>query len=134
MNKILNYAVCGVMAAGLMIVAKLGLLHLDLPHYPGFNLSGQEGLKELGWTLVFGAAFGLSFGLLIKGVLPSGLLLAALVFSLVPFLVDVLALPLWRGEAVNSEVWHLIYKELHFYIYSLGLVFFGKQGGGKDSA
>lgn len=132
MNKILNYAVCGIMAAGLMIVAKLALMHASLPHYPPFYLSGHQGLRELGIDLGLGAVFGLVWGFLIKGVLPGSLWMAALVFSLVPFLVVVLALPLWRGGSINSEPWFLAYKEFHFFIYSLGLVFFGKQSGGKD--
>jgi hypothetical protein len=131
MNKAVNYAVCGLMAAGLMIVAKLGLMHLSLPHYPGFYLSGQEGLKELGISLAYGALFGLLWGLVVRGILPSGIFMAALVFSLLPFLVDVLALPLWRGGSVDTEPWYILYNELHFYIYSLGLLFFGRQSGGK---
>ncbi len=132
MNKLINYAVCGVLAAGIMLVARLGLMHLNLPHYPALVLSGQPGLHTLLTVLGFGAIFGLVWGLLVRGVLPSGVLAGALVFSLVPFLVNVLGLPLYHGESVDSEPWTLAYKELHYFLFSLGLVFLGRQAGGSD--
>ncbi|MES2201758.1 MAG: hypothetical protein V4498_05860 [candidate division FCPU426 bacterium] len=132
MNKLINYAVCGALAAGLMLVARLGLMHLNLPNYPALALSGQAGFHTLLWALGEGAIYGLAWGLLVRGVLPAGILAGALVFSLVPFLVNVLALPLWHGESVNSEPWPLAYKALHYFIFSLGLVFLGRQAGGSD--
>jgi hypothetical protein len=130
MNKLINYAICGILAGGIMLVARLGLMHLNLPHYPALVLSGQAGFRTLLEVLGEGALYGLVWGFLVKGVLPSNLLGAALVFSLVPFLVNVLAMPLWHGQPVDSEPWTLLYKELHYFIFSLGLVFLGGQSGG----
>jgi hypothetical protein len=131
MGKALNLAVLGLIAAGLMLVAKVGLMRLNLPHYPGVDLSGHEGLKTLAINFGLGACFALAFGFLVRPVLPSGLFMAALVFSIVPFIFFAMVLPMWRGGAMMSDTWQLLYMELHLYIFSLALVLLGKGGGGS---
>ena len=122
------------MAAALMLVARIGLMRLNLPHYEGVELSGHAGLLTLGKCLGFGAAFGIIYGFLIRSILPSGAPLAALIFSIVPFVVFSMALPMWQGGSMISDTWYLLYLELHWFIFSLALVFLGKGGGGGKSS
>ncbi len=129
----IRHAVAGVLAVTLMIVARIALSEAGhLPHYPGFELAGKEGLKELGLIIAFGAGYGLLYGWLVRPVLPSGWITPALVFTLVPFLVEALALPLYHGKAVVTQPWVLLYKFMHYFIFSLGLVFLGGKGGASS--
>jgi hypothetical protein len=129
-GKALNLVVLGLIAGALMLVAKLGLSRLSLPNYPTLSLSGHEGLQNMGINLALGAGFALLFGFLVKPVLPSGVLLAALVFSALPFVFFAMALPMWQGRPTLSDPWQLLYMELHLFIFSLALVLLGKGGGG----
>ena len=133
MGKTINLIVLGIIAGSLMVVAKIGLTHLNLPHYPGFALSGQEGLKILAIDMAFGALFAVLFGFLVRPILPSGALVAALIFSIVPFIFFAMVLPMWRGGAMMDDNWHLLYMELHLFIFSLALVLLGKGGGASKS-
>jgi hypothetical protein len=132
-GKILNLVVLGLIAGALMIVAEVGLMRLNLPNYPGVELSGHEGLKTLAINLGICAGFAVIYGFLVRPILPSGLLFAALIFSIVPFIFYAMVLPMWRGGAMQSDSWRLLYLELDLFIYSLALVLLGKGGGGKAS-
>ena len=115
-----------------MIVARLALNQSGLPNYPAFVLQGADGLRQLGETIAYGAGYGLLFGWLVRPVLPSGMITPALIFTLVPFIVDALALPLWKGQNVSTDAWPLLYKAMHYFIFSLGLVFLGGNSGSKS--
>lgn len=123
--------VTGILAAVIMTVAKVGLSRADLPHYPAFMLAGQEGLKSLGINLGIGGAFGLLYGLVVRPVLPSSRLIAAFIYSLVPFTFFAMAWPMYQNQPMESEPWKLLYMETHLFIYSLALVFLGKSAGGS---
>lgn len=133
MGKILNLIVLGVLASALMMVAKflLGQLHW-LPHYPGIEFNGNDGLRLLAEDMAAGAAFALVFGILVRPILPSTKLWAALIFSVLPFLFFSMAWPMWRGRAILSDSWQLLYMELDFFIYSLALVMLGQGGSKKE--
>jgi hypothetical protein len=135
LGKTINLAVLGVVSAALMLVARVGLTHLGLPHYTGVELSGHEGLKSLGLCLAYGALFAIVYGFLVRPILPSGLLMGGLVFSILPFVAFAMGLPMWRGEAMVSDTWTLVYIALHWYLFSLALVLLGgsRGGGGKAS-
>lgn len=128
-----KHAIAGVLAAALMIVARIALSESQLPHYPGFALHGPAGLKQLGIIVAFGAGYGVVYGWLVRPVLPSGWIMPALIFTLIPFLVEALALPLYQNRPAVTEPWVLLYKALHYFIFSLGLVFLGGKSGGGSS-
>ena len=134
MGKVVNLVVLGLIAAGLMIVARVGITRLGLPHYSGIELSGHAGLVTLARGLGFGALFAVAYGYVVKSVLPSGLIYAALVFSIVPFIVFSMALPMWQGGAMVNDTWDLLYIEMHWFIFSLALVLLGKSGGGSKTS
>jgi len=133
MGKIVNLVVLGLIAAGLMLVAKVGLMRLGLPNYPGVDLNGHEGLKTLAVNMALGAGFAVVYGMLVRPILPSGALVAALIFSIVPFIFFAMVLPMWRGGSMLGDTWHLLYMELHLFIFSLALVLLGRGGGSKSS-
>jgi hypothetical protein len=127
----IRHFIAGILAAALMIVAKMALGHAALPHYPGFELSGKAGLMILGQDLGAGAVLGLLYGLFVRPVLPSSILFAALIFSVVPFVLFSMAWPMYEGRAVVKEPWTLLYWELDFFIYSFALALLGKPSGSK---
>jgi hypothetical protein len=131
-GKILNLIVLGLMAAAVMMVAQFLLMKLGLPNYPGIELYGSRGLKLLCKDLASGAGFALIFGFLVRPILPSGKLMAALIFSIVPFIFFVMVWPMWRGRPIVTDTWYLIYQELDVFILSLVLVLLGKSGGSKE--
>jgi hypothetical protein len=133
MGKTVNLIVLGFIAAGLMLVAKIGLMRLNLPHYDGVIMSGREGLKVLGVNMALGAGFAIVYGFLVRPILPGGAILAALIFSIVPFIFFAMAWPMYRGGAMMDDSWHLLYMELELFIFSLALVLLGKGGGGGKS-
>ena len=128
MGKIVNLVVLGIIAAGLMLVAELGLTRLNLPQYPGLYLTGSAGLRQLAVQFGLGALFAVAYGLLIKPILPSAVLPAALVFSLLPFICLTMVWPLYKGGAVESGSFRLLYTELSLFIYSLALILLGRNG------
>ncbi len=136
MKNLVHFAVAGVIAAALMALLKVVLTQQgDLVlrwHYPAFELVGASGLDRLLTLLLFGAAYGLLYGLLLKDLLPSGHLVRALCLGCVPTLVDALVLPLRRGQGALRDPWELLWLFAHWTFYALCLTFFvGTKGAGK---
>jgi hypothetical protein len=136
MKSLLHYAVAGVIAAATMVLVKLMLTQqpaLAAYHYPGFELAGQEGLKKLATFALFGAAYAAAYGLLLKALIPGGLIIGSLALGAVPTLVSALVLPMYHGEAALKEPWTLAWLYIHWTIYALCLLFIagGKSGGKK---
>lgn len=138
MKSVIHFAVAGVIAAAMMVLLKLLLTQqaaLAGYHYPAFDLAGQEGLRKLAQFAVYGAAYAVVWGLLLKALLPGGLILGPLALGAVPTLVSALVLPLYYGGAALREPWVLAWLYLHWVFYSLCLLFIaGGKGGGKRSS
>jgi hypothetical protein len=134
MKSILHFAIAGVIAAAMMVLLKLLLSQqavlLATYHYPPFDLAGQEGLRRLARFAVFGAAYAVAFGLVLKVLLPGGLILGSLALGCVPTLVSALVLPLYRGLPALKEPWTLLWLFAHWTFYALCLLFIT---GGKAS-
>jgi hypothetical protein len=136
MKSLVHYAVAGVIAAAMMVLVKLMLTQqaaLAAYHYPGFELAGQEGLRKLATFALFGAAYAAAYGLLLKALIPGGIILGSLALGAVPTLVSALVLPMYHGEAALKEPWTLAWLYIHWTIYALCLLFIagGKAGGKK---
>jgi hypothetical protein len=135
MKSVLHYAIAGVIAAAMMVLLKLLLTQqaaLLAYHYPGFELAGQEGLKKLATFALFGAAYAAAYGLLLKSLIPGGMIVGSLALGMVPTLVSALVLPLYHGEAALKEPWTLAWLYIHWTFYALCLLFIaGGKGGGK---
>ena len=139
MKSVVHSAVAGVIAAAMMVLLKLLLTQqpvlVQAWHYPPFDLAGQEGLRKLAQFALFGAAYAAAWGLLLKALLPGGLILGPLALGAVPTLVSALVLPLYYGGAALREPWPLAWLYLHWVFYSLCLIFIaGGKGGGKRSS
>ncbi|HXB96931.1 MAG TPA: hypothetical protein VNZ54_02695 [bacterium] len=138
MKNLIHFAVAGVIAAAIMVLLKLLLSQqpsLAAYHYPAFDLAGQEGLKKLGIFALFGAAYAVAYGLLLKALLPGGLLFGSLALGAVPTLVSALVLPMYHNEAAIRDPWTLLWLYVHWTVYSLCLVFIaGGKGGGKKNS
>jgi hypothetical protein len=138
MKNLIHFAVAGVIAAAIMVLLKLLLSQqavLVAYHYPPFELAGQEGLRKLGVFVLFGAAYAVAYGLLLKALLPGGLLLGSLALGAVPTLVSALVLPMYHNEAAIRDPWTLCWLYVHWTAYSLCLVFIaGGKGGGKKNS
>ncbi len=138
MKKTLDYAIAGVIAAALMVMLKLLLSQqagLGAYHYPGFALAGEEGLRRLAVFVIYGAGYGLLYGMVLRSLLPSGLLLGPLSMGCVPFLISALVLPLYHGQKALSEPWDLLWLYAQWTFYSLCLLWIigrGGKGGGKS--
>jgi len=138
MKSIVHFAVAGVIAAAMMVLLKLLLTQqaaLVAYHYPAFDLAGQEGLRKLAQFALFGAAYAAAWGLMLKALLPGGLILGPLALGAVPTLVSALVLPLYYGGAALKEPWTLIWLYAHWVFYALCLIFIagGKSGGKRSS-
>jgi hypothetical protein len=135
MKSLVHYAVAGVIAAALMVLVKLLLsqqVALAAYHYPAFDMAGQEGLKKLATFALFGAAYAAAYGLLLKALIPGGLIVGSLALGAVPTLVSALVLPMYHGQAALKEPWTLAWLYIHWTIYALCLLFIaGSKGGGK---
>lgn len=138
MKTIVHFSIAGVIAAALMVLLKLLLSQqavlVGTYHYPPFDLVGQAGLESLARILLFGAAYGVLFGLLLKDILPGGLVLRPLALACVPTLVDALVLPLRAGRPAIKEPWVLLWIFAHWTFYSLVLSFFAGGKGSKAQA
>ncbi len=138
MKSTVHFAVAGVIAAAMMVLLKLLLTQqpaLAAYHYPAFDLAGQEGLRKLAQFALFGAGYAVAWGLLLKALLPGGLVLGPLALGAVPTLVSALVLPLYYGGAALKEPWTLAWLYLHWAFYALCLIFIaGSKGGGKRSS
>jgi hypothetical protein len=138
MKNLIHFAVAGVIAAAIMVLFKLLLSQqpaLAAYHYPAFDLAGQEGLKKLGTFAIFGAAYAVAYGMLLKALLPGGLLFGSLALGAVPTLVSALVLPMYHNQAAVRDPWVLCWLYAHWTIYSLCLVFIaGGKGGGKKNS
>lgn len=135
MKTIVHYAVGGVIAAALTALLKLVLSRQGVLihqwHYPEFDLAGSAGFAALLRLLLFGAAYGVLFGLLLKDILPGSAIVKALALACVPTLVDALVLPLRAGGPALRDPWTLLWLFAHWAFYSLVLLFF--SGGAKGS-
>jgi hypothetical protein len=127
MKSFIHPAVGGAIAAAMMELLKLLLsqqaalvLHY---HYPPFDLVGQEGLTSLARTVLFGAGYGVAYGLLLQALLPGGFIVGALALGCVPTLVDALVLPLRQGQGALKDPWTLLWLFAHWVFYSLCLIF-----------
>ncbi len=124
----IKWPIIGIISAAILVIIKMWLSRLDLPHYPLLVLEGQAGLKILGLYLGMGAAYALLFGWLLRHALPKGLLLSALLFAVLPFIVGSIAWPLYQGRPAISDAWALLWMGAHELIYALGVVFIGQSG------
>lgn len=135
MKSVVHFAVAGVIAAAMMVLLKLLLTQqpaLAPFHYPAFDLAGQEGLRRLAQFALFGAGYAVAYGLLLKALIPGGLILGPLALGAVPTLVSALVLPLYYGGAALKEPWTLLWLYTHWVFYALCLLFIaGGKGGGK---
>lgn len=138
MKSVVHFAVAGVISAAMMVLLKLLLAQQPAVvalHYPPFDLAGQEGLRKLAQFALFGAGYAVAWGLLLKALLPGGLILGPLALGAVPTLVSALVLPLYYGGAALKEPWTLVWLYAHWTFYSLCLIFIaGGKGGGKRSS
>jgi len=138
MKTAIHCAVGGAIAAAMMELLKLLLsqqtvllLHY---HYPTFDLVGQQGLMSLASVTLFGAGYGVIYGLLLQALLPGGFILGPLALGCVPTLIDALVLPLRQGQAAVKDPWALLWLYAHWVFYSLCLIFIvgkKKPAGGK---
>lgn len=137
MKSLVHAAIAGVIAAAMMVLLKLLLTQqavLAAYHYPAFELAGQEGLRKLAIFALFGAAYAVAYSLILKALLPGGLIIGSLALGIVPTLVSALVLPLYRGQAAIKDPWTLLWLFAHWFFYALCLVFIaGGKGGGKRS-
>lgn len=137
MKNIVHFAIGGVIAAALTLLLKLLLSQQAVLvmhyHYPPFDLVGQAGFEALARFVVFGAAYGILYGLLLRELLPKGLVLGALALACVPTLVDALVLPLRAGLPALKEPWHLLWLFAHWVFYSVVLRFLSGAGGAKGA-
>jgi hypothetical protein len=136
MKNIINAAVAGLISAALMVLAKLLLSQqpqLQAYHYPNFALIGQGGLFKLGLYCAWGAAYGVTYALVLKMLLPGGLF-GPLFLGAVPTLVSALVLPMYHGQPAVKEPWVLVWLYLHWTLYAIVLLFIiGGKGGSKRS-
>jgi hypothetical protein len=134
MKNITNAAVAGLISAALMVLAKLLLSQqpqLQAYHYPVFALVGKEGLFKLGLYCAWGAAYGVTYALVLKMILPGGLF-GPLFLGAVPTLVSALVLPMYHGQPAVREPWVLVWLYLHWTLYAIVLLFIiGGKGGSK---
>lgn len=136
MRSIFNAAVAGVIAVALMIVAKLLLSQQAVLvaqwHYPPFHLQGQEGLQRLGTYALWAAAYGAVWQVLLRGLLPGGILWGPLALGAVPTLVAALVLPLRAGGAAIRDPWTLLWLYAHWTLWAACFLFIsGGKGGAK---
>ena len=135
MGKVIHFAVAGVIAAALMVLAKLLLAQqpqLLNYHYPAFELAGASGLQKLAMYAVYGAAYAVAYGLVLKALLPGSMLFGSLALGAVPTLVSALVIPMYHGQAALKDKWVLVWLYAHWVIYALVLLFIaGNKGGGK---
>jgi hypothetical protein len=140
MKSLAHYAIAGVIAAAMMVLLKLLLTQqpvlLSTYHYPPFDLSGQEGLHRLALYALYGAGYAVAYGLILKALLPGGLVFGGLALACVPVLVDALVLPLYHGLPAVKEPWVLAWGFAHWFFYALCLLFIaggkGSKGGKKQ--
>lgn len=135
MKGVVNFLVAGVISAAMMVMLKLLLSQqaaLAAYHYPAFSLEGRDGLQKLGFFAAYGAGYGAAYGLLLRSLLPGGLISGSLALGVVPTLVSALFLPLYKNESAIRDPWILVWLYAHWAFYSLCLVFIaGKKGGGS---
>lgn len=135
MKNLLNSAIAGVIAAALMIMAKLLLTQqpelIRHWHYPAFSLEGQDGLRRLTAFALWGAGYALAYNALLRTLLPGGLILGPLSLGLVPTLVAALVMPLYYGSKAVSDLWVLLWLYAHWVIWAACLLFIA---GGKGKA
>ena len=136
MKNIVNAAVAGLISAALMVLAKLLLsqqVQLVAYHYPSFALVGQEGLQKLGLYCAWGAAYGVTYALVLKMILPGGLF-GPLFLGAVPTLVSALVLPMYHGQAAIRDPWILLWLFLHWTVYAIVFLFIvgGKKGSKRN--
>ncbi|MGH7442976.1 MAG: hypothetical protein ACREKE_09920 [bacterium] len=138
MKTIVHYAVGGVIAAALMVLLKLVLSQQAVLvahwHYTVFDLAGTSGFEELMRILLFGAGYGILFGLLLKDLLPGTTVVRALALACVPTLVDALVLPLHSGHSALRAPWPLLWLYAHWTFYALVLLFFSGSKGPKGAS
>jgi hypothetical protein len=136
MKNITNAAVAGLISAALMVLAKLLLSQqpgLLAYHYPTFALAGQPGLFKLGLYCAWGAAYGVTYALVLKLILPGGLF-GPLFLGAVPTLVSALVLPMYHGQPAVKEPWTLVWLYLHWTLFAIVLLFIvgGKKSGARN--
>jgi hypothetical protein len=133
----LHYAIAGVISVALMAMLKLMLSQQAVLvaqwHYPSFSLEGQAGLQKLAQFALWGAGYAVAYGLLLKSLIPGGMILGPLALGAVPTLVGALFLPLYYGQAALKEPWTLLWLYAHWSFYALCLLFIagGRGGSGK---
>jgi len=140
MKSIVHLAIGGVIAAAMMVLLKLLLSQQAVLvaqyHYPVFDLVGQNGLTRLVRIVIFGAAYGVAYGLILQAILPGGLLIGSLALGCVPTLVEALVLPLRDGQAAVKDPWILLWMFAHWVFYALVLIFIvgskSPKGGKKN--
>jgi hypothetical protein len=136
MKSVIHYAIAGVIATALMAMAKLLLSQqaaLTAWHYPAFSLEGQAGLQKLAQFAAWGAGYAVAYGLLLKSLLPGGVILGPLALGAIPTLVSALVLPLYYGQSALREPWTLLWLYAHWTIYALCLLFIAGGKGAKKS-
>jgi hypothetical protein len=136
MKTVLHYAIAGVIAAAMMVLLKLILSQqavLATYHYQAFDLAGQQGLRELARYALFGAAYAVAYGLILKSLMPGGVVVGGLALGCVPTLVSALVLPMYHGMPAIKDPWILLWLFLHWVFYSLCLLFIAGGKGSKGS-
>jgi hypothetical protein len=142
MKSLVHYAVAGAIAAALMVLITLMLSQqpaLLTYHYQRLDLSGQEGLRTLAVFVAYGAGYAVAYGLLLRALIPGGLILGSLTFAVVPTLVSALVLPMYHNLPAIRDPWVLGWGYFHWFCFALCLLFIagskgggGKRGGGED--
>jgi hypothetical protein len=135
MRNLFNSAIAGVIAAALMVMAKLLLTQqpelLQHWHYPAFSLEGQDGLRRLAAFALWGAGYALAYNALLRSLLPGGIVLGPLSLGLVPTLVAALVLPLYHGTKAVSDLWVLFWLYAHWVLWAACFLFIvGGKGKG----
>lgn len=135
MKSLIHYAIAGVIAAAMMVLLKLMLSQqasLLAYHYPHLELQGQPGLRYLAIMGLYGAGYAVAYGLILRVILPSGLILGSFALAVVPTLVSALVLPMYHNLPAIRDPWTLVWGFAHWTFYSLCLLFIaGGKGGGK---
>lgn len=136
MKSVIHYAIAGVIAVALMAMFKLLLTQQAVLiaqwHYPAFSLQGQDGLRRLATFAIWGAGYAVAYNLLLKSLLPGGLLLGPLALGAIPTLVAALVLPLYYGGVALKEPWTLLWLYAHWCIWAACFLFIA-GGKGKGS-
>ena len=127
MKKFWAWLLAGVIAACLAYLVMFLIDRFGVPHLKVAILAGDSGLRFLGWQALWGAGYGLLFGFILQHLFPKEIGPGALLFAVVPFLVEVLVLPLSKGHPAVSEPWKLLWLAVDNILFSLIMVALGRQ-------